>query len=193
MANDSLSQRLLAALAELVEVLETHGINYALIGGLAASYRSRPRFTQDIDVLLQVPQIKLPAVLEDLSARGFSFEMEPTIQEWIQHHMVALDYQGVRIDWLKPVVPCFQSVIATAEVEHWLGRNVRVASAEGLIVMKLLSFRTRDLLDIENLLAANRGQLDLARVWQEWENAAMLTENQREQFQQLIDRLYREH
>ena len=49
-----------------------------------------------------------------------------------------------------------------------LGRPVRVATAEGLILLKLLASRSRDVTDIEALLATNQGRLDLAWVEQEW-------------------------
>lgn len=42
-------------------LLNQHQVQYALIGGLAASYRSHPRATRDIDLLLHIPQVTLPA------------------------------------------------------------------------------------------------------------------------------------
>jgi hypothetical protein len=48
------------------------------------------------------------------------------------------------------------------------GRPVRVATAEGLIVLKLTAGRPQDLVDIDTLLAINQGRLDLAWVEQEW-------------------------
>ena len=56
----SLPDDLSKALARLVDALQEHNIAYALIAGLAAGYHSRPRFTRDIDLVLQVPQIALP-------------------------------------------------------------------------------------------------------------------------------------
>lgn len=45
---------------------------------------------------------------------------------------------------------------------------MRVASAEGLILLKLIASRSQDDADIASLLAANRGRLDLAWVETEW-------------------------
>ena len=56
-----------SALDDLVEVLARAGIASALIGGLATGYRARPRYTKDIDLLVDVPQVALPALLERAS------------------------------------------------------------------------------------------------------------------------------
>jgi len=141
----NLPQTLLTALTELTQTFEQSGISYALVGGLAAGYRSRPRFTQDVDLLLQVPQVALPALLDRLQERGFEFDAATVIRQWNAEHMTVLRYAGVRVDWLKPVLPCFQHVIDTAEEETWQNNRVRVASAEALILLKLISFRQQDL------------------------------------------------
>jgi hypothetical protein len=60
------SDALEAALTDVVAVLVRAGIPYALIGGLATGYRSRPRYTSDIDLILDIPQIALPGVLDAL-------------------------------------------------------------------------------------------------------------------------------
>lgn len=82
--------------------------------------------------------------------------------------MIVMHYHGVRMDWLKPVVPIYQHVLDAATPEIWRGRELRVASAEGLIVLKLLAGRPQDLVDIDSLLAANRNRLNLNWVEQEW-------------------------
>jgi hypothetical protein len=48
------------AVASLAEAFDARAIRYALIGGLAFVLRGRPRFTLDVDFLLEVPQIVLP-------------------------------------------------------------------------------------------------------------------------------------
>jgi hypothetical protein len=151
-------------LTELAEVFEARGVRYALIGGLAVGYRSLFRNTEDIDLVLSVPQLVLPAVLEDLQARGFDLDMSTVIREWNAHGMTAFKFRGLQVDWLKPLLPCVQEVIDTATSETWLSVPVRVATVEGLIVMKTFAMRLQDQLDISRLLAANRGVLDIEHV-----------------------------
>lgn len=50
-----------AALTDVVAVLTKANVPYALIGGLATGYRSRPRYTKDVDLIVDIPQITLPA------------------------------------------------------------------------------------------------------------------------------------
>ncbi len=185
-----LPQHLLAGLLQLVEGLDQRRVNYAVIGGLAASYRSRPRFTADVDILLQVPQLVLPGLLDDLHARGFTFETATAIREWARDNLAVLSYHGVRVDWLKPVLPAYQHVLDRARSEQWLGRPIRVAAAEGLILLKLLAFRTRDLEDIESLLAANQGQLDIDQVRREWESLAAPDDPRMKWFEERVIRFY---
>lgn len=186
----ALPQDLVTGLLALARVLEERGIRYALIGGVAAGYRSQPRYTQDLDFILQVPQLALPGLLDDLQAQGFSFDPLTTIRQWTQEHMTALAFHEVRVDWLKPVLPCYQHVIDTASVEPLLGTTVRIASAEGLILTKLLSFRAQDQLDIVNLLAANRGELNLDLIHREWQTIADAGDPRTERFEALVREFY---
>lgn len=59
------------AITEIASAIDRRKVKYALIGGLATSYRSQPRFTKDIDFLVKAPQLVLPSLLEDLRDRGF--------------------------------------------------------------------------------------------------------------------------
>jgi hypothetical protein len=159
-----------AALADVVEVLAATGVAYALIGGLATGFRSRPRYTQDIDVLLDVPRISLPGLLERLRAKHFEFDPAGVIAEFQQHHLAVLWRGDVRLDWLAPVLPAYRHVLDTASNEQGPAGPIRVATAEGLILMKLLAYRLQDQADIEALVAANRGTIDLGWIRREWES-----------------------
>jgi hypothetical protein len=186
----NLPQDLLTALLQCVQALDRRQIRYALIGGVATGYRSRPRFTQDLDFLLDVPQLVLPGLLEDLHARGFDFDTEVTIREWTREHLTALSFHGLPIDWLKPVLPCYQRVLEEARPEVVLGCPVRIAAPEGLILMKLLAFRRQDQVDIESLLAANRGQLDLDRIRREWAAVASSDDPSMQRFEEMVTQFY---
>jgi hypothetical protein len=180
------SREVLDGALELADALSAAGVSYTLIGGLAAGYRTQPRFTRDVDFLLNVSQIKLPSLLDDLADRGFTFDETTTIRDWAQHHMVVLSYHGVRVDWLKPVLPIYQHILDRATKEVWLNRQIRVASAEGLILLKLMAFRTQDLLDIENLVAAHREKLDLDWIRSEWQSVAGLDDSRMQWFEEKL-------
>jgi hypothetical protein len=178
------------ALARLVDALQKNNIAYALVGGLAAGYHSRPRFTRDIDLVLHVPQIVLPRLLETLQKDGFEFDLITTMREWNQDHMTAISFRAVRVDWLKPVLPLFQHVIDTGEVKEMFGQRVRIATAESVILTKLVAYRRQDQLDIEDLLAANRGRLDLDFIRREWSTVADAGDQRTESFEAMLNEFY---
>jgi len=158
-----------AALTDVVAVLTKANVPYALIGGLATGYRSRPRYTKDVDLIVDIPQITLPAVLTALGGLGFEFDQREVIEELTRHSMAVLWRDGVRIDWLKPLLPAYRHVLERARMEPAPEGAVRVATAEGLILLKLFAFRLQDQTDIEALVAANRGALDIDWITAEWQ------------------------
>lgn len=190
MADDPpiIAQEMLDGLAAAADVLAARHIQYAVIGGMAAGLRSQPRTTKDLDFLLHIPQLQLPGLLDDLAARGFDCDPATTIREWTRDHMTTLSFHGVRIDWLKPVIPLYQHVLDRATEEDWLGHPVRVASAEGLILIKMLAYRPQDVVDIENLVAAHRDTLDLDWIKAEWAAVASLDDPRMVRLRELVVR-----
>lgn len=165
----SLAGDLIRAVELLGEIFESRGVRYALLGGLATMLRGRPRFTQDVDVLLDVPQIALPGLLDALVDRGFSLDRDTVIRQFVQESMTSFRFGVVRIDWLKPVLPLYAHALAAATSLPWTdGHILRVLTPEGLIVTKLVSFRPQDQEDIRTLLAANRDEIDLDGIRREW-------------------------
>jgi hypothetical protein len=171
--HDLLESDLIRAVELLADTFAGQSIRYALVGGLATALRGRPRFTQDVDVLLDVPQLKLPGLLDELARVGFVFDSATVIREYVQEHMTAFRFGSVRIDWLKPVLPLYARTLADAPFLTWSeGHPLRVATAEGLILTKMVSFRSQDRADIETLVIANRNDLNLDLIRQEWSAVA---------------------
>jgi hypothetical protein len=95
------------------------------------------------------------------------------IGEFVREHITAFRYGSVRIDWIKPVLPLYARALADASMLTWTdGHPLRVASAEGLILTKIVSFRPQDQADIETLLIANRDALDVDLIRREWSAVA---------------------
>lgn len=178
-------------LLELVRSFDAHGTRYALIGGIASGFRGRARFTEDIDVLLE-PELELPDLLEDLQSRGFDLDVVGTIREWSEQHTALLHYSGVPIDWLKAELPSLQRAIDRATAETWMETEVRIASAEDLILLKLLAFRRQDVLDIQRLLTVNAGGLDLELVRHELADALPDDAEREAQFDEMVRNYYDE-
>jgi Nucleotidyl transferase AbiEii toxin, Type IV TA system len=164
-----LSEDLFLAVAALADAFAFRAVRHALIGGLAISIRGRPRLTQDIDFLVDVPQLALPGLLDDLIERGFSLDPMVVIKEYVREHVTAFAFEGVRIDWLKPVLPVYSRAIADASPVDWSeGHSIRVATAEGLVLTKMVAFRPQDQMDIDTLLTANRDAIDVDLIRAEW-------------------------
>jgi hypothetical protein len=167
--HDLFANELIRAVELLSDAFAAKSIRYAVVGGLATAMRGRPRFTQDVDVLLDVPQLALPALLDDLMRLGFAFDRDTVVREYVREHMTVLRYGSVRIDWLKPVLPLYTRTLADASSLTWTeGHSVRVATAEGLILTKIVAFRPQDQMDIEALLIANCDEIDLELIRREW-------------------------
>ena len=157
------------AVESLAEAFAARSIRYALIGGLACILRGRPRFTRDVDFLLEVPQVVLPGLLDDLVERGFKLEPAAVITQFVREHVASFAFGSRRIDWLKPVLPLYSRALADAAPLEWTdGHTVRVVTAEGLILTKMVAFRLQDQLDIETLLIANRDTIDVVPIREEW-------------------------
>ena len=158
----SLAERLTETVAQLGEIFQRQKTSHALIGGIAASVRSRTRTTKDVDLLLGVPQLELPGLLQAMLDHGCQFDLVAAIREWNAGGMLALVWSnGVRVDLLKPVIPSFQHILNRASEERIGGQIIRVADAEGLLLLKLIAFRPIDQDDIHAILVTNSGKLDL--------------------------------
>jgi len=166
-----ISPKIMEALVKMSALLRARGVRHAVIGGVATSFRSRPRTTQDLDFVLQIPQVTLPGLLEAAAAEGFTFERDLVIRQWTQGGMTLIRYADVVVDWLRPNLPCYQHVIDTAGQIEWQGATLQVASAEGIILTKLIAFRLQDQLDIRSLVSVTR-PIDIAWLRGEWNTIA---------------------
>ncbi|HZS94003.1 MAG TPA: nucleotidyltransferase [Chloroflexota bacterium] len=174
------------AFEALVRTLNERGIRYAIIGEIAAVQHIRVRTTDDIDALLTVPQIQLPALLEALRDRGFSVDLATTIREFRDHGLASLRFKDVVIDLIRPVIPAYTHVLERAMDAEIMGQKVRVCSAEGLIVMKLIAMRPQDETDIREVLTAYGARLDLNFVRAELDTFTAENDPRRRKFESWV-------
>ena len=69
-------------LEELARLLDSSGVRFAITGGLVSAYYSEPRFTQDVDILVDRQQFcsAWQSLTSDLRAAGYVFDMNAVSQ-----------------------------------------------------------------------------------------------------------------
>lgn len=142
-------------LLSLIDALTNAGLDYALCGGIAVAFHGYPRFTKDIDVLIQSEDVD--RVMEVLKEQGFGFPAEPmtfgkeTPYEQVIQRVSKIEGQDILTLDLLILNPVLQDVWQEREIFEWQQRQVQVVSAEGLAKMKRLAGRDQDLLDLKML------------------------------------------
>ena len=137
----------------VAEVLDTLSIRWTLIGALAANrYRSSPRLTNDVDLLLADTGEGIDVLESAFTDRGWSVFRADAAGELLRltHPAYGLadllisgtDYQNTAIE---------RSGIETIDDLQ----SVRVLTAEDVIVHKLIAGRLQDQADIEAILATD--------------------------------------
>ncbi len=139
------------ALSALATILESLSIRWALIGALAANrYRTTPRLTQDVDLLLADMGPGLPALLSALTTAGWRVRHADPKGELVR---LVHDRLGIA-DLLVAGTAYQQEALSRARSETLSdGEVVTVVTAEDVIIHKLIAGRTQDIADIEAIVA----------------------------------------
>jgi hypothetical protein len=157
-----------AALRRAVADLNALKAQWALIGGLAISVRSVPRFTKDLDFVVAVAgDSEAEEVVHRLGGRGYR-PVELLEQEYVKRMSgVRLERGGsdVVVDLLFASSGIEGEVVAGAtRLEVLPQLTAPVATTGHLIALKVLAGRNQDLTDLEALIpGASAADLDVAR------------------------------
>jgi hypothetical protein len=139
----------------LVKHLQDARLDFAICGGMALALHGRPRYTNDIDLLI-LPS-DLAAVLTAVKACGYTDEPESIKLGQRKEKLVEIwrinKFQGEDFLTLDLVLasPFLEDVWQARERFQWQEQSFEVVSAAGLAKMKLLASRPQDLLDIQSL------------------------------------------
>ncbi len=130
-----------AWLEPIAEVLDRLGIQWALIGALAAlRYRLRPRLTTDLDLLV-ASSVGVSSAFRDegFHVREVSDPGEPPHLILVRGRDIVADLMVANVD--------YQRTALQRAVDH-------VITAEDVIVHKLIAWRPRDRDDVLSILRA---------------------------------------
>jgi len=166
------SPRLRDVLHDVTGVLQARGVGFALVGGLAVSVRTEPRFTRDADLAVAVDDDEgAQTVVRALAPR---YEPVTVLEHEAIGRMAAVRLgqagqapTGLVVDLLFASSGVEPEIVGTAEpLEVFAGVQVPVARTGALVVTKLLArdaSRPLDAADLQALLAvADRDDVALA-------------------------------
>ncbi|MBI5508001.1 MAG: hypothetical protein HY903_04540 [Deltaproteobacteria bacterium] len=148
----------------LADAFEAASIPYALGGALAYGFHAPPRATNDVDINLFVPQSGLVAVLDVLEAAGAKVSRERALVSAAERGDFEAWVDGMRVDLFTPSIELSLEAAGRVRRAQLMGRPITILSAEDLVLFKLLFFRTKDVLDVERLVAFQGPALDRAYV-----------------------------
>jgi hypothetical protein len=152
------------AALKIADALGAASVPYALGGALAYGQYGVPRATNDVDVNIFVEPEDLAPVLRALATLGIPLDPERSKLEAQNEGMFSGRFGDFRVDVFTPSIDFAWEAGRTRVRQTIEGRDVYFLSAEALAVFKLLFFRTKDLADLERLIAVQGSRLDAAYV-----------------------------
>ncbi len=141
----------------LIDVLNRAGIDYAVCGGIAVAFHGYPRLTDDIDILVQGKDLaSISKIVKEVDfvfdAGRIPFDVGKPSQREIQRISKIIGEDVLTLDLLI-VESVYEAVWADRDTFSWQDRDVGIVSLDGLLRMKRLAGRNKDLLDIDELAA----------------------------------------
>ena len=137
---------------EFLQLLNSHQVEYLLIGGYAVGYYGYPRATVDMDVWIATHPQNAEKLVAVLRAFGFAVP-ELSADLFLQENkVVRMGVPPVRIEILTTISGVdFEACYAERKVDVVDGVEVHFLGLEHLKVNKKASGRHKDLSDLEHL------------------------------------------
>jgi len=138
------------------EVLNRHGVDFTVIGGIAVIAHGHPRNTRDIDLVAATdrPNLeRLSAALRELNADAhpLGIELDPETLANGANFTLTTDAGGLDLFNEVPGGVPYEDLRARALVVELSGLSIRIAGRDDLIRMKRAAGRPQDIDDIAAL------------------------------------------
>lgn len=139
-------------LREFVELLNSTGVEYLVVGGHAVAYHGYPRYTGDIDIFVRRTPENAAKIVSVLEAFGFG-ELSVQTDTFLEPDVVVqLGRPPNRIDILTKISGIdFQDAWESHDDANLDGIPVPIIGKDALLTNKRASARPKDLADLREL------------------------------------------
>jgi hypothetical protein len=149
-------------LLDVIDILESEDVEYAVVGALAAAVYGTIRASADADALVSVSVSKLSSLSAVFRKKGFTAEFRRgDMEDPIPAMLMVGDRHQNRVDLLAGLRGLDPHVLSRTVDIPFSGENIRVVSREDFIAMKCFAGGPQDLEDARVALRTAAEVLDL--------------------------------
>uniref|UniRef100_A0A7V0Z7I1 Nucleotidyltransferase family protein n=1 Tax=candidate division WOR-3 bacterium TaxID=2052148 RepID=A0A7V0Z7I1_UNCW3 len=144
---------------DLLKLFNKHKVKYCIVGAFAVAFYARPRYTKDIDILIEPSQENSNKIAKALNDFGFgSLDLKPG-DFTKKNRIIQLGYEPVRIDIMTSLTGCsFDRIWRHKKVGRYGRTKVFFIGINELIENKKKSDRRQDKIDLNLLLKVKKVQ-----------------------------------
>lgn len=137
---------------EFLKFLNKHKVKYCIVGAYAVGLYAEPRFTKDMDILVEPTLENGKNIVKALHDFGFK-SLGLTAEDFTKkNEFIQLGYAPVRIDLITSIKGCkFEEIWQNKREEYYGKEKVFVIGLKELIKTKKASGRPQDKLDVKML------------------------------------------
>lgn len=155
----------LLLLLDVVGVLEKQGIEYGVVGALAASVYGTVRATTDADAVVSASQSKLAGLVKVFRKAGLSADLRRgDAEDPIPALLAASDRFGNRVDLLGGLRGLDPDAFERTIAVPFSGTTLRIIGREDFIAMKCFAGGALDIADAQEAIRAADRPIDLDLV-----------------------------
>lgn len=152
-------------LLDVIDVLKSHQLKYAVVGALAASVHGAVRASMDADAVLSVGLSGVKSLGDVLAAAGFRTELtRGDLDDPIPALLRVADDHGNRVDLLIGLRGLDPQAFSRSIDVPFQGTTLRFIGREDFVAMKAFAGGPMDLVDAARAIAAGGASLDVELV-----------------------------
>jgi hypothetical protein len=139
---------------EFLELLNKHNVRYCVVGAFALAFHARPRYTKDMDILIEPTPDNANKLLSALDEFGFG-SLNLAVEDFSNRgNIIQLGYEPVSIDILTLIKGLKFADIWESRIQGPYGKQtVNFIDRQNLMRSKKVSNRAQDKADLELLLS----------------------------------------
>ena len=139
---------------ELLKLFNKNKVRYCIVGAYAVAFYAEPRYTKDMDILVEPDKDNAHRIVKSLAEFGFK-SLGLKEKDFIQKgKIIQLGYEPVRVDLITSIGGCnFSEVWKNRAIGTYGKQKVLFIGFEELIKNKKKSGRKQDKVDISILMS----------------------------------------